>query len=366
MAPSAIILSAATILGTCALGAYGHRAVLDLESNLSVDELSWQEAEGSQCTTQEKKRMLERFKIGAQFGKPCSEQDEWGVSVEYKNPRSPDLISLYIYPMEDHNNAFGFCTEANRFSMGFCHRLYGQSEFYSVYFYRVHNVEEAIEVVRKLPSNIKIKHLVLGGHGDPTSLAWGEEGDDGTTNLAVEDDTSDEFFDAVYPFLLKNDGKTFSTVFLDACLNGKQIDDKNMVQHVAHRLAGAKVYASKISWANREFELDSSKNFAGKIIDEDTGKKRVDRMRVESYGTGELRKWGFSADEFCDDKASKPLGGVSELQRCRQRCEEDASCKAFVWYPNGNRGSHKKCYLSKKCDETSSSSNGALIFEKPK
>lgn len=327
--------------------------------------VAWYEAEGSRCTAYEKKQMLERFQIGAKFGKPCKDEDEWGDKLEYKNPKSPDLISLYIYPMEDHNNAFGLCTEGdgNRFSMGFCHRLFGQTEHYSVYFHRVHNVEEAIEVVRKLPANIKIKHLVLGGHGASESLGWGAEGGTGTIELEVEDDVADELFDAVYPHLLKNDGETFSTVFLDACLNGKKTDDKNMIQHVAHRLAGAKVYASKISWDNDEFELDSSKNFAGKIISEKTGKNR---MRVEQYGTGELRKWTFWANEFCDDKASRHEQGVRELPQCRERCEADASCKSFVWYPEGNKDFFKKCYLSKKCEYSSPSKMGAMIFDKPK
>jgi len=299
-----------------------------------------------------------RFQVGKKYGKPCSQEDEWGHHAEYHNPRSPDTIALYIYPAEDHNNAFGFCA-GGRFSLGFCHRIFSQSEHYSVHFHRVENVEEATALVRALPTNITIKHLVLGGHGDPTSLAWGEEGGSGTPELAVEDDASDDFFDAVYPYLQR--GSSHSTVFLDACLNGKVIDDKNMVQHVAHRLAGAKVFASKISWANREFELGTSKDFAGKIISETTG---VNRMTSERLGEGPLREWGFWPNEFCDDKQSR-AEIASDMQQCRRKCESKAECKAFVWYPNGNKIPSSKCYLSNGCSETTTSSKGAMTFEKP-
>jgi len=329
-----------------------------LEGN-NTRALAWYEVEGSKCTTAEKKKFQERFQVGKQYGRPCREESKWNSELAYENPKSPKTIALYIYPKEDHNNAFGFC-EDGRFGLGFCHRVYSQSEHYSVVFRRVSSVEEAIEAVKGLPSDVEIKHLVLGGHGDPTSLQWGEYGGSGTTDLSVEDDTSDEFLDTVYPLLVK--GERGATVFLDACLNGKQIDDKNMVQHVAHRLAGARVFASRISWDNDEFSLDSGKDFSGKIVSDRTGR---DRMRVEKYGTGELRTWGFLANTFCDDKDSKARPGVSKLVECREACEAKPDCGAFVWYPHGNKLKENKCYLAKDCEDIRTSSKGAITFERP-
>jgi len=357
MAPCVAL--AALLLGTCAWSAQGVRDGDDLHEMLALYGNTSADEEGSKCTKAQKDEFRKKFQIGAEFGKPCSKEDEWGHHLEYRHPESPKLIALYIYPKEDHNNAFGLCTDGGRFSAGFCHRIYSQTLHYSVFFQRVGSVEDATAVVRALPPEIKIKHLVLGGHGDPKSLAWGEDGGSGTPELAVEDDASDEFFDTVYPHLLR--GATRSTVFLDACLNGKVIDDKNMIQHVAHRLAGVQVWASKISWDNDEFELGTAKDFSGKIISETTG---VNRMRSEQFGEGPLRTWGFRANAFCDDKASKPEA-ASELQQCRKACEGKATCKAFVWYPDGNKAKKNKCYLSNGCKETSSSSKGAMTFEKP-
>mmetsp|Transcript_65045 Transcript_65045/g.180381 ORF Transcript_65045/g.180381 Transcript_65045/m.180381 type:complete len:362 (-) Transcript_65045:39-1124(-) len=357
MAPC--LLLAALLLGTCAWSADGIRAdgMYELLGSRGASSAG---AEGSQCTAKQMQDFKTRFQIGAEHGKPCSDEDAWHDHLEYLHPKSPNRIALYIYPEEDDNNAFGFCTDEGHFSLGLCHRIYSQSLHYSVHFHRVESVEEAIALVRALPPEVKIKHLVLGGHGDPTSLAWGDEDlDEGTPELAVEDDVSDEFFDAVYPHLLR--GRAHSTVFLDACLNGKVIEEKNMIQHVAHRLAGVQVWASKISWDNDEFELGSSQDFSGKIISETTG---VNRMRSEQFGEGPLRTWGFRANAFCDDKASKPEA-ASELQQCRKACEGKATCKAFVWYPDGNKAKKNKCYLSNGCKETSSSSKGAMTFEKP-
>jgi hypothetical protein len=314
---------------------------------------------GTECTSTQKREFWDRFQIGKKYGKPCSEEDEWGNHIEYQNSASPKTIALYLYPGEDHNNAFGLCGEA-KFDGVVCKRLHGQSEHYSVQFYRVSSVEEATEVIRSLPSDIKIKHLVLAGHGDPTSFQWGD-GSEGSSDLSVEDETSDEFLDAVYPHLLIGSAGG-STVMLDACLNGKVIEDKNMVQHVAHRLAGATVYGSKISWGNDEFFLKDSRNFDANIVSENTGKNRIVRMQ---FGTGPLRDWSYYQGQFCDDKASQAERGVTEIQQCREACERSDTCKAFVWYPSGNKFAHRKCYLSDLCEEATDSSKGAMIFERP-
>ena len=57
-----------------------------------------------------------------------------------------------------------------------------------------------------------------------------------------------------------------STVFLDACLNGKPVKDKNMLLFVAHKLAGAEVFASKISFDNDQFVLDNYLHFNAHIM----------------------------------------------------------------------------------------------------
>jgi hypothetical protein len=79
--------------------------------------------------------------VGKKFGKSCSEEGEWNDRLQYNNPSSPKIVALYIYPKEDHNNAFGFCEEG-RFGLGFCHWIYSQSQHYSVVYRRVGSVED--------------------------------------------------------------------------------------------------------------------------------------------------------------------------------------------------------------------------------
>ncbi|CAK0793727.1 unnamed protein product [Prorocentrum cordatum] len=89
---------------------------------------------------------------------------------------------------------------------------------------------------------------------------------------------------------------------LDVCLNGKVIDAKNMVQHVAHRLAGAIVYGSKTSWDNDEFFLKDARHFDANVVSENTGNNQMVKMQ---FGTCPLRDWSYYQGEFCDGKASK-------------------------------------------------------------
>jgi hypothetical protein len=145
-----------------------------------------------------------------------------------------------------------------------------------------------------------------------------------------------------------------STIFLDACLNGKQIDDKNMVQHVAHRLAGAAVFASRISWDNDEFFLGTSKDFSGKIVSERTGKARmrVERCRLGLWNASWAVARGLHVSRVREARIGEQSeSGVSELQQCRERCEAKSDCKSFVWYPKGNKYADQKCFLAKDFEE---------------
>jgi len=231
------------------------------------------------CNIKQKVQFFERFKIGSDYGKNCSQEASWSRHIEYVNPESPKTFALYIYPMEDHNNAFQLCgADAKMFDGVTCKRLNEQGNHYSVQFIKVNSVEEATSFVRSLKSSFKIKHLVLGGHGSPTELEWGD-GSTGTRRLSTNA-ASEVFLDAVYPHLLL--GPKGSTVMLDACENGKDVDgDKNMVQHVAHRLAGAQVFGAKNSFSYKDFELLDSEHFNAMITDRNQNNKMV-KLRREA------------------------------------------------------------------------------------
>mmetsp|Transcript_78872 Transcript_78872/g.189320 ORF Transcript_78872/g.189320 Transcript_78872/m.189320 type:complete len:345 (+) Transcript_78872:72-1106(+) len=314
--------------------------------------------EGTECTARERTLLWQRLGIGKAFGKPCSLESEWGSSMVYNNPASPNTVALFLYPEEDHNGAFNICDE-RKFDRVLCTRLFTQTEHYSLQFHRVPSVEGATRVVDGIPSDVTIKHLVLAGHGDPNSLMWGSDGPGITGSLSVEDDTTDGFLDKVYRHMIKG-GDHRSTVMLDACLNGQPVDDKNMLQHVAHRLAGTRVFASTISWGNDQFFLVNGKEFTAKIKS-----KGKNQMRTLSLDDPELQKWNFYPNEYCSDKSPSPTIDQS-LTTCREACERAGIlCNAFVFYPDGNaRAPHKKCYLSPQCEESDDSRLGSMIFEK--
>jgi len=77
---------------------------------------------------------------------------------------------VWIYPSFDNNKAF--CINHN-----VCHRLtLWSSHACSVKVWRVGTVEEAVQVLARYPDD-SIKHMVLGGHGDGTSIRWGGKHD---------------------------------------------------------------------------------------------------------------------------------------------------------------------------------------------
>ena len=97
----------------------------------------------------------------------CQDQNE----LDYVNPAGVADV-LYIYPKEDHNGAFSMCSSGG-IDPSVCFRLVNMAHHYSVHFVRVASVQEATTYVRSLPPTVRLKHVVLGGHGDPRSLAWG-------------------------------------------------------------------------------------------------------------------------------------------------------------------------------------------------
>eukprot|EP00929_Paragymnodinium_shiwhaense_P021995 TRINITY_DN14190_c0_g1_i1.p1 TRINITY_DN14190_c0_g1~~TRINITY_DN14190_c0_g1_i1.p1 ORF type:complete len:399 (-),score=65.94 TRINITY_DN14190_c0_g1_i1:187-1290(-) len=357
---------AAAIVGSLPPAAQANRIRTQALVEVGLEEDLDSTSEGYRCNADEKHRFWARFGIGKSYGKPCSEEEKWGNHVSYKKHPATDAIALYIYPQEDHNGAFDFCgeNEGRKFDTVVCKRMLSQSDYYSVDFYRVNSVEEATWVVSRLQPSTKIKHLVLGGHGDSTILQWGS-GSRGTTELSVGNAATEAFFDAVYPHMLLGEaGEGTSTVFMDACLNGKTLNDlgeKNMVNYVAHRLAGVKVFGSKISWDNDQFRLNHAEDFNASMISNKTGK---DVMVKAKFGEGPLRDWGYLQNSACVLKQYQE--DTIDIAACREKCEASRACAAFTWFPTGNGGKdYKKCYLSKDCGAVKESKQQARVFFKP-
>lgn len=307
---------------------------------------------GAKCSEGDLTKFMQRFQVGG----ACKEFDR----LAYSNPQSPKTIALYLYPDEDlpeiFHGAFALCENFD-LAQELCSRVLEQSEQYTVLVARVSNVEEATDVVKNLPEEVRIKHLVLGGQGEKEGLFWGDPEDHFTSALSPGSKASKEFLDAVYPHLLTG-GDDQSTVFLDSCMTmGLDCKSKDLLQYVAHGLSGAKVFTSALSWNNKLVSLKGDgSDFKSKITSWLT---KTDLMKGAQMGTGELKDWHMVSNAYCKDMKKKK--GVKELTACRAACEE-GDCAAFVWYKTVL--SSRVCYLSSKCKEGAKKQD-SLVFFKP-
>mmetsp|Transcript_19085 Transcript_19085/g.45257 ORF Transcript_19085/g.45257 Transcript_19085/m.45257 type:complete len:361 (-) Transcript_19085:22-1104(-) len=307
-------------------------------------------ARGSTCDSFDNQRMKSTFSMKGR----CQDQNE----LEYVNPDGAADV-LYIYPKEDHNNAFSLCSSGT-IDPSVCYRLVNMAHHYSVHFVRVASVQEAIAFVKGMPSNVRLKHVVLGGHGDPRSLAWGgadTESDTVMPELRVDEPVTRELLDALYPHLIV-DGteRTRSTVFLDACLNGKPVADKNMLLFVAHQLAGAEVFASKISFDNSQFVLDNYLHFNAHIMSQ-----KQDKMVSAMFHPG-LRALHYHPNRVCK---KKELVMAQSMELCAELCQKAGdACAAFTYFPEGNKRVTQVCFHSKRCESMKRSKKGAMVFTK--
>jgi len=275
-----------------------------------------------------------------------------------------------------------------------CKRLHAASQHRSVVLFRVGSVKAAYDrisnYIRKF-GNVRIKHMVLGGHGDQNSLDWGDDDDD--DNDDDDDDGDDhlglrvyrdpakraidlvtlDFFGLISDFFVRADENP--TLFLDSCLSGKSLhyDGRhgklNLAQFVAQLLfkSNVKVFASRACFENKDVEFLNGENFDA-IIRNASGKDAMIKLYL---GDGELRDWGFHVNLFCKEKllCDAPKAN-KDITGCRDYCKAEAVCKAIVWYPHGNckrkkRPCNRKCCISKDCDNTAESNRYAMIFMKP-
>ena len=176
-------------------------------------------------------------------------------------------------------------------------------------------------------------------------LRWGgadTESDTVMPELRVDEPVTRELLDALYPHLIV-DGteRTRSTVFLDACLNGKPVADKNMLLFVAHQLAGAEVFASKISFDNSQFVLDNYLHFNAHIMSQ-----KQDKMVSAMFHPG-LRALYYHPNRVCK---KKELVMAQTMELCAELCQKAGdACKAFTYFPEGNKRVTQVCFHSKRC-----------------
>lgn len=149
---------------------------------------------------------------------------------------------LFMYPWEDHNNAF--CVNEN-----VCHRIWNWDKHAcSVRMRRIQSIQDAINELHDYSDN-SLKHVVLGGHGNGWTLHWGEGNTCGQSHLCVGDWKSNELLRLLSRKMLQH-----GTIFTDSCLSAttdssKHRDGKNLASWVASQVGkGIRVIGSVLSF----------------------------------------------------------------------------------------------------------------------
>jgi len=274
------------------------------------------------CTGSQSAELASRFKKDDL----CEEEPD---GLKYVNPNSTKLVSLYLYPPKAAGrDAFNLC-QGRVFDPAMCYRLWAQSEHYSVLLHRVDDIHEATSFVRRLPENVKIKHLVLAGHGTKQMLVWGSLADpDAYPTLRVDEEGTNFFLAAVYSALVPHS----STVFLDSCSNAGKVSGKNLLQYVAHRLAGVTVYGSSDCFTGNLVHVEDAKDFKVRIQKADQ-----DLIVQANFGAPELRDWTYYQDETCAPVLEGPATSSQTLAECHARCEGSTGCRALAFEPAAGR-----------------------------
>mmetsp|Transcript_97799 Transcript_97799/g.218887 ORF Transcript_97799/g.218887 Transcript_97799/m.218887 type:complete len:374 (+) Transcript_97799:59-1180(+) len=166
-----------------------------------------------ECTMAEWHQFSDRFSLAMHEGYNCKQ-------LEHSDFEDGEICSeknvLYFYPWDDHNGAF--CVNPN-----VCHRMNSwYSHACSVHMRRQPDVDNAIKELDLFPDH-SLKHAVLGGHGDGTSIHWGEGSKCGRSHLCTNDKMSEQFF-----MKLSRKMHRHGSIFLDSCLSSTT-DPRNML-----------------------------------------------------------------------------------------------------------------------------------------
>lgn len=215
--------------------------------------------------------------------------------------RAPCLSSnvLFLYPRDDHNNAF--CINAN-----VCKRLMGWYEnACAVRVRRISSVSHALQVLDSFLDN-SIKHAVVGGHGSGWNLHWGPGNTCGQSHLCV----STSNYQASSKFIAKLSRKMHKhgSIFLDSCLSATEDKSKwshgmNLAQWIAKNVGkGIRVFGSELS-----FSTVKVKRFVAWHAEIDVG-SADGVQRIITAGNGGCPFWAASQYPNHEGDCSCPSG----------------------------------------------------------
>jgi len=170
----------------------------------------------------------------------------------WTEPRPPGKLKeqvVLMYPLRDPNGAFSINDQM-------CYRLLSFARLYeSVTLVHFSSVPEAYDFLSAVDAG-SVRHLVVGGHGTPTSLGFGPC-DTTLCKLKAYTPSAHDFWVHARSRLNRK-----GRIFLDSCLNGKFTEDgHNNARYVSSLLPGVRIYSSQISFGSHNYVVRDFENF---------------------------------------------------------------------------------------------------------
>lgn len=141
------------------------------------------------------------------------------------------FAAVILFP-DDNDKAFTIQDEDLQMRMCYLAREY------HVFLKRVKNLNEAIDITKKINLNYNIGHMELGGHGNPTSLAWPKE--------RLEVNKNRDKLTILFGMLHYD-----AAIFTLSCNNGQEIYGDNLLDYFAKIARGHRVIGISCANSNR-------------------------------------------------------------------------------------------------------------------
>jgi len=225
------------------------------------------EAAEPDTTTEALVQVEDTFDIASAFAGDCGSFKGDFYDHFYNVSRGSTKNVLYLYPGEDHNDAF-------RLNTNLCDRLKGwYTDAASVHMYHVNSVAHAKRIVEQY-SYDSIMLTVMGGHGSAKQLHWGSGSSCGTSHLCKEDSTTESFLKTLAGRMHEH-----GSIFMDSCLTAS--DDRGLSWWVSQKVAkGIRVMGSIVSFSTVHWGRFGAGNYVNTVVADGR------HVKVKHYKTG--------------------------------------------------------------------------------
>merc|ERR1719253_1261010 len=225
------------------------------------------ETENSMLQVDENFDVASAFAGAFELSNSCGQFEGNWYDHFYNTSTGQDKNVLYLYPADDHNDAF-------RLNSNLCSRLrdwYNSAT--SVHVYHVNTVAQAKRIVESY-SYDSIMLTVLGGHGSATSLHWGAGSTCGESHLCKGGWSSENFLKTLSGRMHEH-----GSIFMDSCLTAS--DDRGLSWWVSQKVGrGVRVMGSIVSFSTVHWGRFGAGNYVNTVVADGR------HVKVKHYKTG--------------------------------------------------------------------------------